>query len=229
MVIGGLQKFSLADFPGKIAAIVFSRGCNFRCPYCHNPELVVTEQYATPILQEEVFEFLLTRRGQLQGVVVTGGEPTQQEDLPDFLAATRELGFSTKLDTNGSNPRMLGKVLALGLVDYLAMDIKAPLDSYSRVTGVHVDTKDIEKSVRLVMECGVAHEFRTTYLESLLSTDEMKGIAELVRGCRLFVLQSFRSARTLDPGMRGQPMPDGKRLREIQEIMESTCMRVLVR
>ena len=229
MVIGGLQKFSLADFPGKIAAIVFSQGCNFRCPYCHNPELVDPAQYATPILQEEILQFLATRRGQLQGVVVTGGEPTQQEDLPDFLAAIKDLGLAIKLDTNGSNPALLEKVFARGLADYLAMDIKAPLDSYSRVAGVQVSTGDIEKSVRMVMGSGVAHEFRTTYLESLLSTDDMKGIAVLVRGCRLFVLQGFRSARTLHPDMQGQPMPDGERLREIQEIMENTCTRVLVR
>jgi pyruvate formate lyase activating enzyme len=229
MIIGGLQKFSLADFPGKISAIVFSQGCNFLCSYCHNPELVDPAQYATPILQEEVLEFLATRRGRLQGVVVTGGEPTQQEDLPDFLAAIKDLGLAIKLDTNGSNPALLGEVLARGLADYLAMDIKAPLGSYSRVAGVQVGTEDIEKSVRLVMGSGVAHEFRTTYLESLLSTDDMRGIAELVRGCRLFVLQSFRSARTLDPDMNGQPMPDRKRLREIQELMESSGTRVLVR
>jgi pyruvate formate lyase activating enzyme len=229
MVIGGLQKFSLADFPGKIAAIIFSQGCNFRCPYCHNPELVDPARYATPILQEEILQFLATRRGQLQGVVVTGGEPTQQEDLPDFLAAIKDFGLAIKLDTNGSNPALLEKVLARGLADYLAMDIKAPLDSYSRVAGVQVSTGDIEKSVRMVMGSGVAHEFRTTYLESLLSTDDMKGIAVLVRGCRLFVLQSFRSARTLDPVTHRQPMPEGKRLREIQELMESTGMRVLVR
>ena len=229
MVIGGLQKFSLADFPGKIAAIIFSQGCNFRCPYCHNPELVDPARYATPILQEEILQFLATRRGQLQGVVVTGGEPTQQEDLPDFLAAIKDFGLAIKLDTNGSNPALLEKVLARGLADYLAMDIKAPLDSYSRVAGVQVSTGDIEKSVRMVMGSGVAHEFRTTYLESLLSTDDMKGIAVLVRGCRLFVLQSFRSVRTLDPVMHRQPMPEGKRLREIQELMESTGMRVRVR
>ena len=229
MVIGGLQKFSLADFPGKIAAIVFSQGCNFRCPYCHNPELVDPARYATPILQEEVFQFLATRKGQLQGVVVTGGEPTQQEDLPEFLAAIKDLGLAIKLDTNGSNPALLGEVLARGLVDYLAMDIKAPLGSYSRVAGVQVGTEDIEKSMRLVMGSGVAHEFRTTYLESLLSKDDMRGIAELVRGCHLFVLQSFRSAKTLDPDIHGQPMPGGKRLREIQELMESSGTRVLVR
>jgi pyruvate formate lyase activating enzyme len=229
MLIGGLQKFSLADFPGKISAIVFSQGCNFRCPYCHNPELVEPSQYATPILQDIVLSFLATRRGQLQGVVVTGGEPTQQEDLLDFLLAIRGLGFAIKLDTNGSNPYLLGEALARGLVDYLAMDIKAPLGSYSRVTGVHVDEEDIEKSLTLVIRSGVAHEFRTTYLESLLSVDEMKSIARLVQGCRLFVLQSFRSVRTLDPEMRGQLMPDANRLREIKELMERSGTRVLVR
>ena len=161
--------------------------------------------------------------------MVTGGEPTQHEDLPDFLMAIKDLGFAVKLDTNGSNPSMLGEVLSRQLVDYLAMDMKAPLASYSRVAGVQVRTEDIEKSVRLVMGSGIPHEFRTTYLESLLSTDEMKGIAVLIRGCRLFVLQSFQSVRTLAPDMHGQPTPGGKKLREIQDLMESTGIRVLVR
>lgn len=229
MVIGGLQRFSLADFPGKISAIVFSQGCNFRCPYCHNPELVDPVRYATPILQEEVIQFLAIRKSQLQGVVVTGGEPTQQADLPDFLTVIKDLGFAVKLDTNGSNPDLLGEVLSRGLVDYLAMDIKAPLASYSRVAGVEVCLEDIEQSVRLVIGSRVEHEFRTTYLEPLLSTEEMKGIAMLVQGCRLFVLQSFRSARTLDPDMLGQPIPEKKRLQEIQELMESTGISVLIR
>ena len=189
MDIGGLQKFSLADFPGTIAAIVFCRGCNFRCPYCHNPELVDPRRYATPISQTEIFQFLSLRKGQLQGVVVTGGEPTLHGDLPDFLSGIRDLGFSIKLDTNGSNPRLLKAILEEGLLDYIAMDIKAPLASYGRVAGVSVRTGDIEKSIALIIKSGIPHEFRTTYLEPLLSLQDVKEITELVRGCRLFVLQ----------------------------------------
>jgi pyruvate formate lyase activating enzyme len=164
MVIGGLQKFSLADFPGRIAAIVFCRGCGFRCPYCHNPELVEPMRYAHPIPHRDVLDFLVTRRGQLQGVVVTGGEPTIHTGLPDFLGSVRELGFAVKLDTNGSNPEMLRGILSQGLADYIAMDIKAPLASYERLAGVPVQTQDIQQSISLVLESGVSHEFRTTYL-----------------------------------------------------------------
>jgi pyruvate formate lyase activating enzyme len=229
MDIGGLQKFSLADFPGRIAAIVFCRGCNFRCPYCHNPELVDPQRYATPISQMEVFQFLSLRKGQLQGVVVTGGEPTVHADLPDFLSGVRDLGFSIKLDTNGSNPPLLRRILQAGLLDYIAMDIKAPLASYERVAGVAVHTSDIEKSIALIIESGIPHEFRTTYLEPLLSPEDVTGIAELVRGCRLFVLQSFRPSATLDESLHTLPRTPEERVREIQGILEASGITVDVR
>ena len=140
MIIGGLQKTSLLDFPEKIAAIVFTMGCNFRCGYCHNPELINGEAKI-----EEVFEFLKTRQGKLDGVVITGGEPCLQKDLPEFIKQVKELGFAVKLDTNGSFPEMLEKVLPD--LDYVAMDIKAPLEKYSQIVNVDVDTSKILKSI----------------------------------------------------------------------------------
>jgi pyruvate formate lyase activating enzyme len=229
MVIGGLQKFSLADFPGRIAAIVFCRGCGFRCPYCHNPQLVEPALYAQPIPQGDVLDFLVTRRGQLQGVVVTGGEPTIHSGLPDFLAAVRELGFAAKLDTNGSNPEMLRGILSRGLADYVAMDIKAPLASYDRLAAVPVRTRDIQQSISLVIESGVAHEFRTTYLEPELSVQDMKEIALLVRGCRQFVLQGFRATATLDDRLLSHPSPGQAVMNDIRRAMESTGLTVAVR
>jgi pyruvate formate lyase activating enzyme len=229
MVIGGLQKFSLVDFPGRIAAIVFSRGCGFRCPYCHNPELVDPHRYAEVMPQRAVLDFLAARRGRLQGVVVTGGEPTLHEDLPEFLAAIRDLGFATKLDTNGSNPGMLSRILENGLVDYVAMDIKAPFASYGRVVAAAVRTQDIGRSISLIIEGRVEHEFRTTYLEPLLTVDDVREIALTIRGCRLYVVQGFRPAATLDEGFRSRTAPSSEKMNEIAAAVGATGIKVAIR
>jgi pyruvate formate lyase activating enzyme len=229
VVIGGFQKFSLADFPGKISAIVFTRGCNFRCPYCHNPELVDPARYTPEIPQEEVLRFLGSRRGQLQGVVVTGGEPTLHDDLPVFVARIRELGFAVKLDTNGSNPDVLQGLIRDSLLDYVAMDIKAPLAAYPRIAGAPIRAEDIERSVHLVIGSGLPHEFRTTYEGSLLSTQDMAAIAEMVRGCAHFVVQGFRPSGALDPAMRSRARPDRASLLAIRELMETAGLPVLLR
>ncbi|MHB8107904.1 MAG: anaerobic ribonucleoside-triphosphate reductase activating protein [Candidatus Cryosericum sp.] len=229
MVIGGFQRFSLADFPGKISAIVFTRGCNFRCPYCHNPELVDPARYTPEIPQEEVLRFLGSRRGQLQGVVVTGGEPTLHSDLPLFLAGIRALGFAAKLDTNGSNPDALQGLIRESLLDYIAMDIKAPLSAYPQIVRAPVKAEDIERSVRLVIASGLPHEFRTTYEGSLLSTQDMKAIAETVRGCAHYVVQSFRPSRALDPAMRRLARPNRESLQAIRKLMETAGLPAVIR
>lgn len=216
MVIGGFQKFSLSDFPGKISAIVFTRGCNFRCPYCHNPELVDPERYVSPIAEETVIAHLQNREGRIQGVVVTGGEPTQHEDLPAFLERVKGVGCAVKLDTNGSHPALLKQLVDSGLVDFIALDVKAPFRLYSSVARVSVDTADIHRSIRLVIESGIPHEMRTTYVESLLSLDDMREIAETVRGCKALVVQSFRPTKALDPGMLEQPMPSAETMEKIR-------------
>ena len=159
MLIGGLQKTSLLDFPDKISAIVFTAGCNFRCGYCHNPELINSIAPVT-----EVFEFLKNRVGKLEGVVITGGEPCLQKDLPEFIKQVKSLGFAVKLDTNGSYPEMLAKVLPD--LDYVAMDIKAPLEKYSAVANWNGDVENIRKSIDMIMNSGVDYEFRTTVVAS---------------------------------------------------------------
>jgi len=229
MVIGGLQKFSLSDFPGKISAIVYTQGCSFRCRYCHNPELVDPSRYGPAIPPARVLDFLASRAGKLQGVVVTGGEPTLQPDLPQFLMAIRQLGFDIKLDTNGSNPDLLAQIIASGLIDYLAMDIKAPIDGYRRVTGVEPAARDIERSIGLVIGSGLPHELRTTYEESLLSAEDLAGIARLARGARLLVLQSFRPTKALDGEMLTRPTPDRASLDRARRAMEAAGVPVLVR
>jgi len=214
MVIGGFQKTSLSDFPGVISSIVFTRGCGFRCPYCHNPELVEPSRYGAVVSECEVKDFLRSRLGRIEGVVVTGGEPTFQSDLPEFLAEIRSMGLKVKLDTNGSNPGRLRSIISESLVDFIAMDVKAPLALYEKVVRVPVNAADIRASVELVRGCGLPHEFRTTFGGSALSLDDLLSIGELVRGCQRYVIQAFRGGRTLEPGIAGSRSPDSRRLKE---------------
>ena len=229
MVIGGVQRLSLSDFPGRIAAIVFTRGCNFKCPYCHNPELVDPALYGESVAQAEVLRFLEARRDVLQGLVVSGGEPTLHEDLPALLRAARDMGLATKLDTNGSLPARLEHVLTAGLVDYIALDIKAPWHSYSRVAGLPVDPADIAASLRLVIESGVDHEIRTTYGRQFLAPAELQEIAVMIQGCRRFALQGFRPSKSLDPNVLAGSSALPAELEEARRIFESAGVVVNVR
>ncbi len=180
MRIGGLLKFSLIDFPGQVAAVVFTQGCNYRCPFCHNPELVLPELFQEPLAVEEVLSFLARRQGQLQGVVVTGGEPTLHNDLPDLLQKIKALGFLVKLDTNGSRPEVLKDLISRRLVDYIAMDIKSSPESYCKAAGVPADISAVTGSVSLIRSSGVPHQFRTTAFKALLSEADMPEVAGLI-------------------------------------------------
>lgn len=191
MLIGGLQKTSLLDFPDKISAIVFTAGCNFRCGYCHNPELINS---IAPV--QDVLEFLQSRRGKLDGVVITGGEPCLQKDLPEFIKDVKSLGLAVKLDTNGSFPDMLEKVLPD--VDYVAMDIKAPLDKYSLIVNRHVDIEKISKSIDMIMAYGVDYEFRTTVVADQLIGEDFEQIGRLLNGAKRYYLQKFVQSKVLD-------------------------------
>lgn len=195
--IAGIQKTTLLDYPGKVAAIVFTQGCNFRCRYCHNPELLdfyLQEKIST----KDFFEFLKTRRGKLDGVVITGGEPTLQSDLYDFIVKIKELNFSVKLDTNGTNPQILEKFFNENLIDYVAMDIKAPLKEYSKITGTKFNTSDIKSSIDLIMNSSIDYEFRTTLLKSLLSLEDLDKIGQTICGAKLYYLQKFVPSNIYD-------------------------------
>jgi pyruvate formate lyase activating enzyme len=229
MVIGGLQRFSLSDFPGFLSAVVFTRGCGFRCPYCHNPELVDPAMYAEALPITEVREFLRARKGRIQGVVVTGGEPTLHEDLPCFLGELKDMGFAVKLDTNGTNPDMLQRLVADRLVDLIAMDIKAPLALYPLVARVFVNTSDILRSIRLTLECGLPHEFRTTCVDSLFSREDLLTIGQMLKGCNRYVLQSFRGGKVLDPSLAMARPPAKTRLREIAKDLSAAGLPVETR
>ena len=203
MKIGGLSKFSLSDFPGKVAAAVFTQGCNFRCPYCHNGSLLSTDVFEFCLIpEEEFFEFLQSRNKHLDGIVVSGGEPTIQADLPEFLARIKSEGFLVKLDTNGSQPQVLREVLQSKLVDFVAMDVKASLAIYDRLTGVRTPISQILESIELIARSKVAHQFRTTVVKALLSPKDIDSIGKLIPSGSAHRLQKFCPQHALDPALR---------------------------
>jgi len=198
MQIGGLQKVSLIEYPGKISAIAFTQGCNFRCPYCHNPELVDPDLYRECLSEEGVFSFLERRKGKLDAVTITGGEPTIQHDLIDFIKCVRKMGYLIKLDTNGSYPDVLEQLISGRLVDYIAMDMKGPLHKYKTVTKSKIDEDKIRQSIGIIMKSAVPYEFRTTIPKRLLHEDDLLEMGKLLRNASRYILQQFIATRTLD-------------------------------
>lgn len=212
MRIGGFVPVSLCDYPCRVAAVVFAQGCNFRCPWCHNGHLVPAEA-PTGLEEAAVLGRLRERRDRLGGVVVSGGEPTLQPDLPEFLLRLRDLGLAVKLDTNGSRPDVLELLLAERLVDYVAMDLKAPWEKYDRLTGGARDLVLLRRSVRLIAASGLPHEFRTTRVEALLTAADCAAVAGLVPPGSVHKWQRFRPEHSLDPALRAPSaaMEDGAR------------------
>ena len=229
MTIGGFQKLSLTDFPGHLAAIVFTRGCNFRCPYCHNPELVDPGRYTSPVPDEEVFRFLKSRRGQLDGVVVTGGEPTVHADLPQLLRRIQELGFAVKLDTNGSRPDRIQSLVEERLLDYVAIDIKASALAYESAAGVAVDHKAVRRSVELVISSHVRHELRLTVVDPAAVLEQAKGIAEMASGCDGFFLQPFQPSKALDSRLVALPRTSAADLERIRQALSDAGLPAVLR
>jgi pyruvate formate lyase activating enzyme len=208
MHVKGWVKSSLLDFPGRIAASLFCGGCNFRCPNCHNADLVLHPNQLADLDEDEVWGFLEQRRGLLDGVVLSGGEPTLQPDLPVWAVRLRQLGFLVKLDTNGYLPDLLEEVIADRLVDYVAMDVKASLPRYAKAAGIAVDTARISRSISLLLEGQIEYEFRTTVVPGILDEDEIVRIGERIDGARVYYLQQFVPRNTLDPAMLDQrPYP----------------------
>lgn len=194
MKIKGLQKLTLLDYPGRLAATVFLGGCNLRCPFCHNASLVVRGD-DNEISEDELFSFLESRRGKLSGVCITGGEPTLNPTLPSFINKIRALGYSVKLDTNGTNPDMLESLVHDKLVDYVAMDIKSSPERYAAVSGVPgLDVSPVERSVRFLLRGEVEYEFRTTVVRELHTAEDFDAIGRWIRGARAYFLQPFKDS-----------------------------------
>ena len=199
MLIKGLQKLTLLDFPEKMACTLFTFGCNFRCPFCHNASLVLSDRADGTIIEEEdFFRFLRSRRGILEGVCISGGEPTLQPDLPAFIRRIRDLGFAVKLDTNGYRPAVLRALIDGGLVDYVAMDIKNSLSRYPETVGIaRFDIAPIEESMDLLMEDRVPFEFRTTLVRGLHTPESIAEIGRRLAGGERFFLQTFEDSGDL--------------------------------
>ena len=217
--LAGLQKTTFIDYPEKIACIVFTQGCNFRCGYCHNPELFENKE---PVLSVPAFfEFLNKRKGKLDGIVITGGEPTLHgKDLIEFIKEVKSLGFLVKLDTNGTHPDVLQELLNENLLDYIAMDIKAPLAKYKTITRTDIDTKIIKKSIDIIMNSGVDYEFRTTIVKSQLSVEDLRQIGELIQGAKRYYMQKFLATKILDETLMSEESYTDEEFKNLRTILE---------
>ncbi len=220
MKIGGLQKLTLIDYPGKLACTVFLSGCNFSCPFCYAPELVLEKEIKNhpPIEKDRFFSFLEERKGKLDGVVICGGEPTLSKELPSFLFKIKEMGFLIKLDTNGSFPEVIEDLLEKKLIDYLAMDIKGPLsEKYSKIAGVKVDLEKIRKSISLIKKSGIDYEFRTTVVPGLHEKEDIIRLAKDISPAKNYFIQNFFPNKTIDKEFLKKDPFSKKELEEIKE------------
>ena len=197
MLISGLQKLTLLDYPGKLAATVFFSGCNFRCPFCHNASLVVNPGVGE-ITEEELFSFLDSRRGRLEAVCISGGEPTLRRELPSLIGTIKDMGFLVKLDTNGYRPDVLSSLVSDGLIDYVAMDIKNSKEGYSKTVDIpDFDITPVCESVELLLSDKVDYEFRTTVVKELHTAQDMVSIGRWISGAKNYFLQSFRDSEDI--------------------------------
>ncbi|MFA6119135.1 MAG: anaerobic ribonucleoside-triphosphate reductase activating protein [Parachlamydiales bacterium] len=201
MLIGGLQKLSFIDYPKKMAALIFTQGCPFLCQYCHNPNLVLPNKFTQPLQEDEVLNFLKKRKNQLEAVVITGGEPTIQKDLIEFIYKIKNLNFLVKLDTNGTNPEILKELIEKNLIDYIAMDIKAPLEKYKLIIQKEIDTSLISQSIEIIINSKVAHEFRTTLVKGLHEYEDIEKMSKLISNAELYILQKFIPKVSLNPNL----------------------------
>lgn len=205
MFFGGLQKITLVDYPGKIAATVFTLGCNFRCPYCHNPELVLPSLIKTQpkLAEKEILKFLNEKRKFLEALCITGGEPTLNKDLKDFIKKVKALGYLVKLDTNGSLPEILKDLIDNQLVDYVAMDIKAPPEKYNLFTLENISIEKIQESIDILKKGKVDYEFRTTVAPIVLEEEDILKIANWLKPAKAYLLQRFESIKVLSKDYEG--------------------------
>jgi len=216
----GIQKTTLLDYPHEVAATIFTFGCNFRCPYCHNPELIIKNEIIEPIEWKEIFDFLKKRKNVLGGVCITGGEPLIHEELIDVVNDIHSIGLKVKIDTNGSEPERIKKINA----DYIAMDIKTSFDKYGMIgyIGDLNIIENIKESIRWIIESNIQHEFRTTVVPYIVEKSDIKKITEYIKGCRIYYLSQYRINKMLDNSWEEvKPYPKYL-LEEMKKIVEDT-------
>lgn len=232
MKIISINTLTLLDFPKKTACIIFTPGCNFRCGFCYNEDFVLPEKlekYKDNMIPEEAFfNFLDTRKGLLDGVVISGGEPTLMPDLIPFIKKIRKKGFLVKLDTNGTNPKILEKIIQEKLVEYIAMDIKTAPENYAEVTGVPVNISKIEKSRDMIMQSEIDYEFRTTVIKEIHTKEVLKQMATFIKGAKKFCLQNFEKKHVLDPKFLDYSSFRKDELEEVAEIFRESIGEVVV-
>jgi len=227
MNIIGIEKSSFIDYPNNICSVIFTGGCNFRCSYCHNSSAV--NNIGDRIDEEEVINFFKKRKKFVDALCISGGEPTLQNDLYKFICRVKEEGFLIKLDTNGTNPNLLRRLIDEKLIDYVAMDIKAPLYKYSSVTQTNINLHDIEESINILLENKVDYEFRTTICKELLNVEDIKTIANELKGCKTYVLQNFRDGETVLGGKNKFTSYKTEELQEIETSISKVLNKVIIR
>ena len=207
MIINGFQKLTLLDFPSKVACIVFTPGCNFKCPFCHNAALVTHINPEDKMDPNDILSYLNSRKGLLEGVSITGGEPLMQKGIKDFIRQVKDMGYSVKVDTNGTYPELLMELVNENLVDYVAMDIKNNKENYAKTAGVDsVDLQNIQKSISFLLEGRVDYEFRTTVVDGYHTVDTIADIAEWIKGAKKYYLQNFKdSGDTIQKNLKSVP------------------------
>ena len=227
MLILGFQKTTLLDYPGKLASIIFTGGCNLRCPYCQNSEIAFGgDEEPSPVSEDEVLEHLKKRRNMLEGLVITGGEPTLQKDLPSFIRKVRSLGLLIKLDTNGTNPSLLKELLDEGLLDYVAIDIKQSIENYPAACGLPVSENTdalldrVRSSIGILLSCKIDYEFRTTVVKELFEKEDLPKIASMIKGAKSYFLQSFKESPGV-PENSSFSAPSPEEMAEYEKIMKT--------
>jgi pyruvate formate lyase activating enzyme len=230
MKIGSINKTSLLDYPGKLSAIIGTQGCNMRCPWCHNFYLIPYDFtcYSSRVEKENFLSFLAQRKNFLEGVVITGGEPTIQSDLLELCENVKEMGFAIKVDTNGTNPKVLNRLLKHELVDYIAMDIKTDLNQYKRLFRENIDESEILKSIDIIMSADKPYEFRTTCVSPFVTTDNIDKMGGLIKGAKLFFLQKCNQTQKVDTEPKYELVDEGG-LNELRQRAESYVLNCKIR
>ncbi|MEJ6950566.1 anaerobic ribonucleoside-triphosphate reductase activating protein [Natronospora cellulosivora (SeqCode)] len=230
MKITGFQKTSLIDYPGHIVSIIFTQGCNFSCPFCHNPELINNYNSKDEYFpMEYIYSFLSKRKGLIDGISITGGEPSLQENLYQFIQTVKSMDLKVKLDTNGSKPAIIKELITDKLIDYIAMDIKGPLKKYKNIINREVNTDYILESITAIKKSSLDYEFRTTVVPGIHNTNDFQEIASLLNGSKKYFIQNFKSGNTLDPNLMNKNEFPHSKLKEFKNLVQGSIKYVKIR